>query len=101
MTNISHKQKLLNLIKYPIITDKTTKAIEDNTYYFAVDKSINKNQIKEIIEYTFNVKVKKINTQNQPSKIKKLGKFKGRLAKYKKAIIKLHNDYTINIFENS
>nr|YP_009391279.1 ribosomal protein L23 [Dipterocladia arabiensis]ARW59423.1 ribosomal protein L23 [Dipterocladia arabiensis] len=101
MTNIYYKQKLLNLIKYPIITDKTTKAIEDNTYYFAVDKKINKQEIKQAIEYIFDVKVKKVNTLNKPIKIKKLGKFKGRIVQHKKAIIKLDSESSINIFENS
>ena len=101
MTNIYYKQKLINLIKYPIITDKTTKAIEDNIYYFAVDKKMDKNQIKEAIEYIFNVKVKKVNTLNRPTKVKRLGKYKGNIGQYKKAIIKLYNQYNINIFDNS
>ena len=99
--NINPKTKILNLIKYPIITDKTTKVIEDNIYSFAVDKKANKNEIKEAVEYIFNVKVKKINTLNQPIKIKTLGKFKGRKTQYKKAIVKLFDEYKINLFENS
>nr|YP_009396033.1 ribosomal protein L23 [Dasya naccarioides]ARW65219.1 ribosomal protein L23 [Dasya naccarioides] len=100
-TKIYPKIKILNLIKYPVITDKTTKVIEDNIYSFAVDKKANKNEIKEAIEYIFDVKVKKINTLNQPIKIKTLGKFKGKKARYKKAIIKLFDEYKINLFENS
>nr|YP_009326672.1 ribosomal protein L23 [Membranoptera platyphylla]AMJ16929.1 ribosomal protein L23 [Membranoptera platyphylla] len=94
-------RKLTELIKYPIITDKTTKNIEDNIYYFAVDKKANKNNIKEAIEYIFNVKVTKVNTLSQPKKIKKVGKFRGYISQYKKAIIKLDNKYTINLFEES
>nr|YP_009295286.1 ribosomal protein L23 [Dasya binghamiae]AOH77298.1 ribosomal protein L23 [Dasya binghamiae] len=101
MTKMYYNKKLLNLIKYPIITDKTTKKIEDNIYFFAVDKQANKYEIKQAIEYIFNVKIKKINTLNQPKKIKKLGKFKGSIKQYKKAIIQLDNQYTINLFDNS
>lgn len=93
--------KLLDLIKYPIISDKTTKSIENNIYCFAVDKKANKSNIKEAIEYIFDVKVKKINTLNNPPKIKSVGKFKGYKAKYKKAIIKLYDKYTINLFEDN
>lgn len=93
--------KLLNSIKYPIITDKTTQAIENNIYCFAVDKYANKLNIKKAIEYIFDVKVKKINTLNSPPKIKKIGKFTGKKSQYKKAIIKLHNQYTINLFEDN
>nr|QCI05901.1 ribosomal protein L23 [Dasysiphonia japonica] len=95
------KIKILNLIKYPIITDKTTKVIEENIYSFAVDKKANKYEIKAAVEYIFDVKVKKINTLNQPIKIKTLGKFKGKKTQYKKAIIKLFDEYKINLFENS
>ena len=93
--------KLLDFIHYPIITDKTTKAIEENIYVFAVSKKANKLQVKEAIEYIFNVKVKKINTLNTPIKIKKVGKFTGTIKQYKKAIIKLNNNYKINLFDNN
>jgi len=94
-------KQLLNLIKYPIITDKTTKAIEENVYYFAVEKKANKIQIKKAVEYIFNVKVKKINTLNQPKKSKTIGRFKGYLCQYKKAIIKLDSQSKINLFEEN
>nr|YP_009391894.1 ribosomal protein L23 [Acrosorium ciliolatum]ARW60038.1 ribosomal protein L23 [Acrosorium ciliolatum] len=101
MTKQDDKIKLLNLIKYPIITDKTTKDIENNIYCFAVDKYANKLKLKKAIEYIFDVKVKKINTLNSPPKIKKIGKFKGKKSRHKKAIIKLYNQYTINLFEDN
>nr|QCI06431.1 ribosomal protein L23 [Dictyurus purpurascens] len=102
MINQTNKNKwLLKLIKYPIITDKTTKKIEDNIYYFAVDKNANKIYIKKAIEYIFNVKVNKINTLNQPKKKKRIGKFEGHTTQYKKAIIKLNEEYKINLFEES
>ena len=94
-------KKLFNLIKYPIITDKTTKSIEENIYYFAVDKKANKIDIKNAVEYIFNVKIKKINTLNQAKKLKTIGKSKGYTSQYKKAIIKLHKDNKINLFEEN
>nr|YP_009393139.1 ribosomal protein L23 [Bostrychia moritziana]ARW61701.1 ribosomal protein L23 [Bostrychia moritziana] len=93
--------KIMDIIKYPVITDKTTKKIEDNIYCFAVDYKSNKHQIKQIIEYTFNVKIAKINTINLPLKMRKVGKFKGPITKYKKAIIKLQENYTINLFDEN
>nr|YP_010619506.1 Ribosomal protein L23 [Xiphosiphonia pinnulata]WAX03519.1 Ribosomal protein L23 [Xiphosiphonia pinnulata] len=88
-----------DIIKYPIITDKTTKDIENNSYCFKVTKKSNKNQIKATIEEIFNVKVQKINTMNMPRKVKTIGRFKGRTTQYKKAIIQLHKEYTIKLFE--
>lgn len=101
MVNKSINSQLLNLIKCPIITDKTTKEIENNTYVFAVEKKANKLKIKLAIEYIFSVKVKKINTLNKPIKMKKIGKFTGTKAQYKKAIVKLHKDFAIDLFNNN
>nr|WGH12846.1 ribosomal protein L23 [Echinothamnion sp.] len=89
-----------DIIRYPIITDKTTKNIENNSYCFKVTKNSNKTQIKFTIETTFNVKVKKINTLNIPHKTKTIGKFKGKTTQYKKAIVKLDKQYTIKFFED-
>lgn len=90
----------IDIIRYPIITDKTTKNIENNVYYFSVTKNSNKQQIKTAIERIFNVKVKKVNTINKPAKIKRIGKFQGRVTKYKKAIVKLQQEYKISLFDN-
>lgn len=94
------EHKLIDIIKYPIITDKTTRSIENNIYYFRVVRNSNKSDIKLAIEKIFNVKVKKINTLNSPPKTKTVGRFKGKKTKYKKAIIKLHKEYKINLFED-
>nr|YP_009122170.1 50S ribosomal protein L23 [Vertebrata lanosa]AJH65928.1 50S ribosomal protein L23 [Vertebrata lanosa] len=90
----------LDIIKSPIITDKTTKSIENNTYYFNVVRGSNKNEIKQAIEYLFNVKVKKVNTSNIPPKTKTVGRFKGKIARYKKAIVQLHQEYKIDLFDS-
>lgn len=101
MVNQYQNSKILNLIKYPIVTDKTTKEIENNVYVFAVEKQADKLQIKQAIEYIFSVKVKQINTLNKPIKIKKVGKFSGAKTQYKKAIIKLHQSFKIDLFNNN
>nr|WGH13043.1 ribosomal protein L23 [Echinothamnion sp.] len=89
-----------DIIKYPVITDKATKNIENNSYCFKVTKNSNKTDIKATIEKTFNVKVKKINTLSIPQKTKTIGKFKGKTTQYKKAIIQLEKEYTIKLFED-
>ena len=92
---------LIDLIKYPIITDKTTKFIEENQYCFAVNNKISKPIIKNAIEYIFDVRVKKINTLYAKKKKRKTAKFTSKTTKYKKAIVKLHKEYTINLFEDN
>ena len=100
---ISTKQirRKVNIIEYPIITDKTTKNIENNIYYFQVNVKSKKSEIKFAIEKIFDVKVKKVNTSMSSPKTKTIGKFKGRTKKYKKAIIKLKDSYKIDLFENN
>lgn len=88
----------INLIKYPIITDKSTQLLEENQYSFAVDHKANKSTIKKAIENIFKVKVKKINTCNRHAKKKRVGKFSGFKTRYKKALITLHSNYSINLF---
>lgn len=88
----------IDIIQHPIITDKTTKLIEENQYSFTVNKKSNKLEIKKSIEYIFKVRVKHINTCNSPPKKKRVGKFIGKKTSYKKAIITLHEGYNINIF---
>ena len=90
----------LDIIKSPIVTDKTTKGIENNTYYFTVTRKSNKNEIKQAIENLFDVKVKKVNTLNIAPKTKTVGRFKGKITRYKKAIVQLHKEYKINLFDN-
>lgn len=89
---------LLKIIKRPIITDKTSKLLEENYYCFNVDYKANKTEIKEAIEYIFNVKVVKINTCHMPRKKRKVGRFQGYKSHYKKAIAKLSTGDKINLF---
>lgn len=100
-TTRRHKKSILDLVYYPIITDKTTKLIEENQYSFAVDRRAHKNEIKKAIESIFDVSIKKINTSNSPVKYKKVGRFIGKKANYKKAIITLHEGYSITIFPDN
>jgi large subunit ribosomal protein L23 len=97
MTKLSN-ERLIDLIKKPIITDKTTKILENNQYCFTVNRYSNKSEIKQAIEYIFNVKVKKINTLNLPVKIKTVGKFIGKKSRTKKAIVTLIEQDSINLF---
>nr|ARO90991.1 50S ribosomal protein L23 [Corynoplastis japonica] len=89
MCNISER-KLLDIIKYPIITDKATRLLEDNQYSFYVNlNATKKNVIKDSIEQTFNVKVMSVNTFHAVRKKRKISRFSGYRSQYKKAIVKL------------
>lgn len=88
----------LNIIKYPIITDKATRLLANNQYSFAVNPKADKLSIKDAIEFFFKVKVIKITTSHLPKKKKRVGKYIGYKSHYKKAIVTLLEGDTINLF---
>ena len=98
MINSSYNRSSTNIVKYPIITDKATRLLENNQYSFIVDPQSNKLTIKSAVEYLFNVKVIKINTCHLPKKKKRVGKYVGWKSHYKKAIVTLSEGDTINLF---
>jgi large subunit ribosomal protein L23 len=86
------------IIKYPIITDKATRLLENNQYSFIVNLKSDKPTIKSVIEDLFNVTVLKINTCHIPRKKKRMGKYIGWKSQSKKAIVTLLEGDTINLF---
>ena len=93
MSTISHQY---DIIRQPIITEKSTMAANANTQVFEVAKSANKTEIKEAVEALFSVKVHSVNVL--VSKGKQV-RFKGRLGKrkdIKKAYVRLVEGYTID-----
>ena len=99
MTNSSDYNP--QIIKYPIITDKAIRLLENNQYSFIVDRYSDKITIKTAIEDLFNVKVIKINTCRLPKKQKRVGKYIGWKPQYKKAIVTLSEGDMINLFTDS
>lgn len=92
------RDKIYEIIRSPIVTEKSTKAAEvENKHSFLVASYATKHTVKTAIEYLFNVNVTQVNIINVLGK-KKL--FKGRLGKrndYKKAIISLSSGQKIDI----
>ena len=85
-----------DLIRKPIITEKTTFLSEQNKYTFRVLPSATKETIKAAIEHIFSVKVKKINILNVEGKRKRFKGREGCRSDFKKAIVTLEQNYTID-----
>ena len=100
MNHSTNNKFLVDLLKYPLLTEKTIKLIEQNQYSFAVDTCATKPFIKTIIEDIFDVKVIAINTALQPVKKRRVGKFIGKKTQYKRAIVTLAPESTITLFED-
>jgi len=100
MTYIQSKhQDLLGIVKYPILTEKTIRLLEQNQYSFAVDVKADKTAIKSSVEQLFDVKVVSVNTSLMPLRKRRVGKFIGKKARYKRAIIELAPENSITLFE--
>ena len=75
-----------DIIKAPIVTEKSASLNENNTVVLSVDPKANKTQIKQAVEKVFNVKVESVNTINKPTKKKRVGRYAGRTNKVNKPI---------------
>ena len=99
--NSTKQRELIDIVKYPIITDKPTRLLELNQYSFAIDSKANKIDIKSAIEYLFDVKVVAVNTFNPPQKKRRIGRFIGTRPRNKKAIVTLAEGNSINLFSEN
>ncbi|MBC8313711.1 MAG: 50S ribosomal protein L23 [Candidatus Cloacimonetes bacterium] len=88
------------IIIQPLITEKGTHIRADaNGYVFKVNKNANKIEIKNAIEELFDVDVRKVNTINYKGKPKSLGRFTGKRASWKKALVFLSEGQSIKEFD--
>ena len=86
-----------DVIKAPIITEKSSLLAQNNIVTFSVDVKANKTQIKQAVEKIFNVKVDSVNTVNVRPKKKRVGRYVGKTNKVKKAIVKLSEGSSIEL----
>ncbi len=90
-------QNYRDIIKGPIMTEKSSDLAKQNVITFSVDPKANKTQIKQAIEKIFNVKVESINTVNVRPRKRRVGKYTGYTSKVKKAIVKLKDGSSIEL----
>ncbi|MEM9551997.1 MAG: 50S ribosomal protein L23 [Pseudomonadota bacterium] len=94
---MSAKPEHYDVIRKPVITEKSTMASENGAVVFEVAIDSNKPQIKEAVEALFGVKVKAVNTTVTKGKLKR---FRGQLGKrkdVKKAYVTLEEGNTIDV----
>jgi len=84
----------------PIITEKTTaNQMNDNQYTFEVTGDANKHEIKYAVEQLFRVHVQHVRTSHQRGKWRRRGSHVGKQPNWKKAVVKLAEGETIEVFE--
>ena len=89
--------KYLEIIKAPVITEKSGALAQVGKYVFKVDSKATKTEIKSAVEKIFNVKVKEIRTLNIKPKKKRVGRYSGMTNRCKKAFITLAEGQTIDL----
>jgi len=94
---MSAKPEHYDVIRKPIITEKTTMASEAGAVVFEVAIDANKPQIKEAVESLFGVKVKAVNTSVTKGKVKRFRGILGRRKDVKKAYVTLEEGNTIDV----
>ena len=89
-----------SIIRKVLITEKGTLLREvQHQYFFEVARTANKIEIKRAVEVVFNVKVDSVQTMQVRGKVKRQGRWSGRRANWKKAIVTLQPDQKIELFE--
>jgi large subunit ribosomal protein L23 len=89
---------LADLILKPIITEKGTMQMELGKYVFDVLPKATKTDIRAAIESLFDVSVVKVNTLTLPRQKRRVGKYMGYKAQYKRAIVTLKEGDSIMLF---
>ena len=89
----------LQILKRPVVTEKSTLLNEVGKYTFEVDTRATKHQIKTAVESAFSVRVTKVNTMVVQGKRKRYGPRLATQPTWKKAVVTLFPGESITIFE--
>jgi large subunit ribosomal protein L23 len=92
---------LSQVVRRPLVTESGADLREQsNKYLFEVATAANKHEIKQAVEHYFGVKVLDVHTMNYRGKIKRLGRFQGKRADWKKAVVTLAEGDSIDLFDS-
>ena len=92
---------VFEVLRKPLITEKSTMLQEGNKYVFEVDPGANKIQIREAVERAFDVNVKGVNITWVRGKERRVGPRRIRSSDQKKAVVTLRHGQTIQVFEGA
>ena len=83
----------------PIISEKSYALLAANKYTFRVHPRAHKTQIRKAVEEIFDVRVRDVRTMSVKPKPKRRGWTSGKTREWKKAVVELHPEDTIELFE--
>jgi large subunit ribosomal protein L23 len=88
-----------DVVLAPVVSEKSYALLDANTYTFIVRPDANKTEIKEAIQTIFKVRVTNVNTLHRKGKRKRTRQVLGVRKSTKRALVTLHPDDKIEIFE--
>jgi large subunit ribosomal protein L23 len=88
-----------DVILSPVVSEKSYALLDGNTYTFIVRPDANKTEIKEAVQAIFKVRVTNVNTLHRKGKRKRTRQVLGVRKSTKRALVTLHPDDKIEIFE--
>ena len=90
---------LYEVLRRPLITEKSAALQAEGKYAFEVAREANKHQVKQVVEKEFKVKVTAVNVMTVPSKERRVGRRVVLTQPWKKAIVTLQPGDKIEFFE--
>lgn len=90
-----------DVVLRPVVSEKSYGLLDRNTYTFVVRPDANKTEIKEAIQEIFSVRVTNVNTLHRKGKRKRTRQVMGVRKSTKRALVTLHPDDKIEIFEGA
>jgi large subunit ribosomal protein L23 len=88
-----------SVIIRPIVSEKSYALLAANKYTFRVNDRAHKTQVRQAVEEIFGVRVRDVRTMTVKSKPKRRGYTAGKTRHWKKAVVQLHPEDTIELFE--
>ena len=88
-----------DIIRRPVVTEKSMAGSRDGRYTFEVDLRANKVEIRNAVEEIWSVRVARVNTMIMPGKSRRVGRSQGRRPDWKKAVVTLQEGQRIEFFD--
>jgi large subunit ribosomal protein L23 len=97
MSKPAGKERLMNLLLAPHVTEKTSIGMQEhNQYTFRVRRDATRVEVKAAVEFMFNVKVEGVQVLNESGKTRRFANRTGRTQDWKKAYVRLASGQSID-----
>jgi len=93
-------ERKYDILKNPVVTEKSMVMVEANQYVFDIDKTATKTEVKDAIEKIFKVNVLSVQVNNRKGKVKRFRGVLGKRNDKKRAIVRLKEGQKLDVLPN-